>query len=244
MTKPAASGRTQMMDIVFIMDATGSMEDVIAAAVDKISDIAFDLHVKNRTGDFQFGCVCYRDPVDDPEDEHQVHDLVKPDQTEVLTAWLETVQAEGGGDDPEDYVGALQTALSNAISWRPGSKRALIWVTDAPAHCERYCGDENHEEEGGKLDELVIRIAHEKLYFVGMSINNGADLTFDEMKKIYDAHGGPSFVIEAFSPDIGHEVDRIGSTMFSSTKRAVDEAFKPTGPRPVCTVDGCPNKGK
>jgi hypothetical protein len=232
-----------MMDVVFMVDATGSMEDAITAARDKVADIAFDLHTNNRTGDFMFGCVCYRDPVDEPEDTHEVHDLITPKETEGLTDWLAEIEADGGGDEPEDFVGALETALGPAISWRPGSKRALIWVADAPAHGERYCGEENHQEEEPKLDALVARIAHEKFYFVGMSLNNGADATYAEMKRIYDAHGGPSFVVESFSPDIGDEVERIGQTMLSTTKKAAGEALQPRGPRPVCTVEGCPHRG-
>jgi hypothetical protein len=232
-----------MMDVVFMMDATGSMEDAITAARDKIVDLAFDLHVHNRTGDFKFGCVCYRDPVDDSDDEHQVHDFVSHNETEELQDWLEMIEAEGGGDTPEDYVGALKTARDR-MSWRPGSKRALIWVADAPAHGERYCGEENHEAEGPKLDELVEWIAHEKFYFVGISINRGADLTFQEMKTIYESHGGPSFVIESFIPDPGNEIDRIANTMFSTTKKAAEGALAAHGPLQVCTVEGCPYKGR
>jgi hypothetical protein len=236
--------RDKLMDVVFMMDATASMTGAIMAATDKIRDIAFELHTGNRDGDFQFGCVCYRDPVDAPDDRHEVHDLVPYNKAEVLSEWLDTIEADGGGDGPEDYVGALALALNGGISWRPGGKRALIWVADAPAHGQQFCGDRNHQAEEPKLREMVIRIAHEKDYFVGLSIKNGADLTYSEMRGIYQAHGGPSFVVESFVPDMGNEVGRIAETMLNTTKRAAQIALTPRGPPPVCTVAGCPNEGR
>jgi hypothetical protein len=179
-----------LADVVFMMDATGSMEDAFFAACDKVLDIAHGLHKDNQNRDFKFGCVCYRDPVSDPDDEHQVHDLVTHHEIEDLQDWLETIEADGGGDGPEDYVGALETAL-NRMSWRPGSKRGLVWIADAPAHGRRFCGEENHESEGPKLEALIECIACERFNFYGLSLNNGADRTFFEMEKIYKAHGGP-----------------------------------------------------
>jgi hypothetical protein len=64
-------------------------------------------------------------------------------------------------------------------------------------------------------------LGDEKLYFVGLSLNNGGNLTFAAMRAIYEAHGGPSFVVESFKPDPGDELNRIQMTMLSSTANAV-----------------------
>ena len=122
--------RTKSMDVLFVIDATGSMAKTIQAAHEKAEDIAFDLKVWNRTALFKFGCICYRDPIDKKEDEHQVFDF--DGEIENLSTFLETVEAKGGGDGPEDYVGALNNAFNN-LTWRLG-KKAIIWIADAPAH--------------------------------------------------------------------------------------------------------------
>jgi Mg-chelatase subunit ChlD len=206
--------RTKKMDVVFVLDATGSMANTIQAAREKVEDLSFELHINQREADFMWGCICYRDPVDAPGDVHQICDLGA--HTEELADFLASVKASGGGDGPEDFVGALQLATTR-ISWRDGSKRALIWIADAPAHGQRYCGVANHQEEEPKLEPLVRKIGSERYYIVALSLNNGADRTFSEMKSIYEEAGGPSFHMESFSPEKGSEVQRIADTMAQTT---------------------------
>ena len=210
------------MDLVFVMDATGSMGATIQAGRDKIADLAFDLHIHNREADFQYGCVCYRDPVDCASDRHEVFNLNA--NAEEMSEFLEGVKATGGGDGPEDFVGALNCCF-NQISWREGSKRAIIWIADAPAHGQRYCGKVNHQEEEPKLEPLVIRLAKDQYYFVALSLNGGADRSFHEMREIYTANGGKSFAMESFKPETGNEIDRIAATMAASTNKVVAEAM-------------------
>ncbi|OHS95390.1 hypothetical protein TRFO_10524 [Tritrichomonas foetus] len=209
------------MDVLFMIDATGSMASTIQAAHDKAEDLAFDLQINNRTADFQFGCICYRDPVDSKADVHQYFNF-DPD-IENLANFLEDVKASGGGDGPEDYVGALDIAFNN-LNWRDG-KKAIIWIADAPAHGKQFCGTPNHQEEEPKLVPLVQRLGAEKFYMVGISLNGGADLTFSEMKRLYEDAGGQSFRVESFTPEKGEEIARIADTMATTTKDCVSDAL-------------------
>lgn len=228
MSKSTKTKRTKAMDVLFMIDATGSMANTIQAAHDKAEDLAFDLNISNRTALFKFACICYRDPVDSPSDVHRVFDF--DDEIENLATFLEEVKASGGGDGPEDYVGALNEAFNN-LSWRSEAKKAIIWIADAPAHGQRYCGAPNHQEEEPKLEPLVKRLAKDKFYFVGLSLNNGADRTFSEMKSIFESNYEPvsgkaiPFKIESFSPEKGNEIGRIAETMAESTKGIVTEAL-------------------
>lgn len=227
MSKSTKTKRTKAMDVLFMIDATGSMANTIQAAHDKAEDLAFDLNISNRTALFRFACICYRDPVDAPADSHQIFDF--DEEIENLATFLEDVKASGGGDGPEDYVGALNEAFK--LSWREGSKRAIIWIADAPAHGQKYCGRSNHQEEEPKLEPLVKKLAQDRYYFVGISLNNGADRTFTEMKSIFennyekDPDKEIPFRIESFSPEKGNEIKRIAETMAESTKGIVGEAL-------------------
>lgn len=200
------------MDVLFMIDATGSMANTIQAAHEKAEDLAFELHISNRKALFKFACICYRDPVYAPSDVHQVFDF--DEEIENLATFLEDVKASGGGDGPEDYVGALNEAF-NSLSWRDNSKRAIIWIADAPAHGQRYCGSSNHQEEEPKLEPLVKQLAQDRYYFVSISLNNGEK---DPDKEI-------PFRIESFSPEKGNEIKRITETMAESTKAMVNEAL-------------------
>jgi hypothetical protein len=71
----SVDGPARLMDVVFLIDATGSMAATLKGAHDKAAEIAIDLRVRNPDVKFQFGSVCYRDPVDCQSDVHEVHQL-------------------------------------------------------------------------------------------------------------------------------------------------------------------------
>lgn len=186
---------TKMADMLFIIDATGSMASSIAGACRKACDLAVDLRDANPDVDFRFGCICYRDPVDSPGDVHQVHHL--NDDVETLIGFLSTVQATGGGDAPEDWVGAYAIALKQ-IHWRDGAK-TIVHIADAPAHGSAF-GGPGHESEAEKLPPLIRGLAEQGILVSGLDLNHGATKSFMACKAIYDEANGPRFDVETFVP--------------------------------------------
>lgn len=178
------------MDVLFVIDATGSMSSAIRAATDRCTTIAEELRREHSSVDIRFGSVCYRDPVDVRGERHEVHPF---GDINSLHSFLKTIVATGGGDGPEDWVGALRHALS--LEWRDGT-RTMIWVADAPAHGRRFCGYENHEDQTELLPPLIQRVAEMQIYF--QALDMGAERTFSEIKQIYEAAGGPQFISSPF----------------------------------------------
>jgi hypothetical protein len=189
------SSQKKVMDVLFLIDATGSMSATIQAAHDKATEMAINLRVKNPDVDFMFGSVCYRDPIDSPTDVHQMQDL--DGNIDSLVSFFSSVQATGGGDGPEDWVGAYKLAL-DSVTWRDGAK-TIIHIADAPAHGNAYCGSVNHEEESPKLQPLIEAVAKRGILISGMDLNYGASASFNVCKDIYDRAGGCRFNIERLS---------------------------------------------
>jgi hypothetical protein len=181
------------MDVVFLIDATGSMSASIKTAHDRATIIANQLRKQSPDVDFTFGSVCYRDPVDVQSDEHQVHGL--DGNIETLVAFFETVRASGGGDCPEDWVGAYELAL-NEINWREGGK-TIIHMADAPAHGSIF-GGPGHEEEAQKLPPLIVQLAKRQIVISAMDISGGGSASFAKCKQIYDEAQGPGYDIQQF----------------------------------------------
>lgn len=132
---------------------------------------------------------------------------------EKLVSELMKVECDGGNDMPEDWVGALQTALYE-LKWHEESRKCIIWISDANAHGKRFCGFDNHNEEEPKMEPLVRRLAEEKIDFIGINViksesNNGCHQTLQEMKTMYESflppkdtdQNLPSFIIEEFKAD-------------------------------------------
>ncbi|OHT10389.1 hypothetical protein TRFO_20351 [Tritrichomonas foetus] len=189
------SGIKKINDVLFIIDATGSMGSAIRAAHARAADIARKLTKTHADTDFKFGCICYRDPIDWQSDQHQVHDF--DSNIQKMVKFLSTVVPTGGGDSPEDWVGAYRLALCD-VNWRDGAK-TIIHIADANAHCSKFCGYNNHEEEAGKLEPLVFELASMRAVICGMNMNNGASISFEQCRKIYEHAKGPKYSIEPFS---------------------------------------------
>lgn len=219
MTKSAQ----KINDVLFIIDATGSMSSAIRAAHKRATDIARSLQNSYKDVDFKFGCICYRDPVDSHNDIHETLDFTS--KIDEMTNFLSKIQATGGGDGPEDWVGAYNIALCE-ISWREGAK-TIIHIADADAHGRRYCGYTNHEEETSKLEPLIFELASMRAVITGMNMNSGASKSFIECKKIYERAKGPKYVIEEFSERGGsHSIEeKIAKSTMASAHLAYDEFY-------------------
>jgi Mg-chelatase subunit ChlD len=133
---------TKKVEVVFVLDTTGSMEGLIAAAKEKIWSIATTLSQTNSAPEIRMGLVAYRDRGDAYVT--QVVDLNK--DLDSMYATLMQFAAGGGGDGPESVNQALDDAVTK-ISWSqdPNSYRVIFLVGDAPPHMD-YQGDRKYPD--------------------------------------------------------------------------------------------------
>jgi Mg-chelatase subunit ChlD len=120
------------LDIVFAIDATGSMADEIDKLKSSMRAVADQIARLPSRPDLCFGLVAYRDR----GDEFFVRGA---DLTSDLSAFQDTLgrlRAGGGGDYPEAMNEALHTAV-HRIGWRgEGTARIVILLADAPPHLD------------------------------------------------------------------------------------------------------------
>jgi hypothetical protein len=119
------------LDVVFCIDATGSMGWVIDEVKDRIEDIS--QIVRSLVPIARFGFVAYRDR-DDPEFTTRVQPLTY--STAKLYRFLSSLKAQGGGDWFEAIDAGLQSAIEES-GWRLGARRLIILVGDAPIKDEQ-----------------------------------------------------------------------------------------------------------
>ena len=172
-------------DIVYMIDATGSMGSWIKAASDKCMKVSDELKIKFPNLDIKFEGIFYRDPIDSKADVHEVFNLTK--DYESLKNNFSNVRAYGGGDGPEDWVGAYSKALN--LNWRNGTK-LIIHIADSPAHTQEFCGQVNHEEEAGKLPPILKSCSEKNIKIISFCINELARLSFNVCEKYYSQNQG------------------------------------------------------
>jgi Mg-chelatase subunit ChlD len=121
------------VEVVFVLDTTGSMGGLIQAAKEKIWSIATTMAQAQPAPEIRIGLVAYRDRGDSYIT--RVVDLST--DLDSLYATLMEFQADGGGDGPESVNRALYDAVHN-ISWSQDDTayRVMFLVGDAPPHMD------------------------------------------------------------------------------------------------------------
>jgi len=180
-------------DILFLVDATGSMSEYITAAKEETKNISDELMKLYPEKMFKYGYIFYRDPVDSKSDQHEVIDLT--DNVNSFPEKIGKIVATGGGDIPEDWVGAYKLA-NEKISWRNGIK-VIMHLADAGAHGKLFTLNDKYPEEEGKLIAELEKCAQKRIKIFGYVIDYKAENSFNECAKIYRSKGG-SFEILKF----------------------------------------------
>ena len=121
------------VDVVFVLDTTGSMGGLIQTAKDKIWSIATSMASAQPTPEIRIGLVGYRDRGD--EYETRLVDL-SADLDSVYAALMD-FHADGGGDTPESVNKALYDAV-HQMSWsrQDQAYQVIFLVGDAPPHMD------------------------------------------------------------------------------------------------------------
>lgn len=119
--------RGRGIDLVLVLDATGSMAPVIQAAKRRLAAVAAEL--RRIVPDLRVRIVAYRDRGD------AFLTVASPltHEMRVLEDFLSCIPASGGGDAPESVLAGLREAIEKT-PWRHGSSRVVLLFGDAPPH--------------------------------------------------------------------------------------------------------------
>jgi hypothetical protein len=135
----AATTEPVSLDVVFLIDTTGSMGDEIDRLKANISSMTEKISALPAAPDVRYGMTLYRDQGD-------LFDTRSFELTGDLGAFsdaLDEVQADGGGDTPEDLNAGLRDAL-DLQPWRGEDTVKLVFVVaDAPPHLD-YAGSTSY----------------------------------------------------------------------------------------------------
>ncbi len=172
-----------VVDVVFVLDTTGSMSGLIQTAKEKIWSIATTMASAQPTPEIRIGLVAYRDRGD-----QYVTKLTNlSSDLDSIYATLMDFRADGGGDTPESVNQALHDAV-NGMSWTEGRQayKAIFLVGDAPPH-------RNYNE----IQYPEILAAAKEMGIVVNTIQSGdMDATIEPWTQIAGLGSGHFFQVE------------------------------------------------
>lgn len=180
--RPAARAQ---LDLVFLIDATGSMADEIDKLRASMQSIAQEVAQLPSRPDLCFGLVAYRDKTDD-------FVLRAHDFTNDLGAFqrvLDGLRAAGGGDYPEAMNEALHETV-HRLRWRgAGTARLVVLLADAPPHLD-YGGPQYDVDMLAALGKGI------KIFSVGAS---GLDKQGEVIQRQIAQYTGGRFVFLTYA---------------------------------------------
>lgn len=124
------------IDVVFVLDTTGSMSGLIEGAKAKIWSIANGIASATPRPELRIGLVAYRDV----GDEYVTKLTPLSDDLDAVYADLMKLRADGGGDTPESVNQGLHEAVTK-LNWdgespRDGYLKLVYLVGDCPPHMD------------------------------------------------------------------------------------------------------------
>lgn len=135
-------GATTTLDLLFLLDSTGSMGGEIRRIQQTISDISYQITTLPGQPRLRFGLVTYRDR----GDSYVTRKYGFTENLGDFSNFLNSISAGGGGDYPESLNEGLHVAV-NEMNWSNGDALRLAFlVADAPPHLD-YPNDYKYTNE-------------------------------------------------------------------------------------------------
>lgn len=217
------------VDLLFVLDVTGSMGGLIADAQRRMKDMLQKL-TDQYSLNLKVGLSLYRDhPSQDSSFVTAIFDLVDVDKIKDI---IDKVSVGGGGDAPEAVIDGLIDG-AEAMSWREGSRRIAFLLGDAAPHgmvwqepccqCGRTWGDA----------VATLQIKGITLYAVAIG---GLSGTKDTFKTLATFSGG------MLLPESGGALDAVLQTLSEEFEemdlgtKVLELLSKETSPENICQM--------
>ena len=175
---------TVTLDLLFIMDITESMQDLLDETRDSIKYILDKIKRDCPGIDVRFAYEGYRDFADLKEGE-KYYTIDFETDLDLFKSKLNEIKALGGGDDAEDVAGGLNAGLT-------------ILIADAPGHGNQYHESDVQDDYGSGdpnglvIEELMEKYVDNNINLCLTKIDDYTDIMFDKMMQAYKLRSAQS----------------------------------------------------
>lgn len=202
------------LDVLFVIDATGSMMyeiDMVKAKAKEIMN-----NISSMVPDSAFGlatfkdynksyrCCGYGSMYGGPSDYPWRLDQDITTDIDAVAAAINGISATGGADLPQDYSRALYE--SQFVGWRDGAKKILIMFGDAPPHDCDFCASSTGCDPGrdgiiGTADDLDFETVVAQVAGSGIAViavdSSGGGCAEDAFKYMAEETGGEYYKLSS-----------------------------------------------
>ena len=175
------------LDLLFIMDLTGSMEKYLNDVKANLIDI-IDKVIDQTPGiDINLGFIGYSDIPEEGAGPYIDIDFTQNHSQ--LSNQINDLTTYGGGDTPEDVAWAFEKALIK--TWKSNAK-FIVFVADGPGHGLKYYSDDTKYPNGieGRKDieESVEELVKDNVSLFCVKINDYTQKMFNIFQDVYNKY--------------------------------------------------------
>lgn len=206
------------MDLAFCIDTTGSMQGEIDMVKEKVKSLVAKLCSGKPAPIVRIGLVAFRDR----GDTYVTKVYPFTDDVDSFVKDITSLQADGGGDEPEAVNEALHAAVHN-LTWSKENKTAKLLFLIGDAGPSTYVNDFKWNEESSKAIARGIQINTIGCEGLESSGANGVDV-FKQIAKLTDGQ----FEMLAYRTEVTN-ADGSSSTVIRSGGEAYEVADAASG---------------
>ena len=189
------------LDLLFVMDITGSMYPYVEQAKANIIDIINKI-VDGCPGiDINLGFIGYRDIFE--ENRGDITDIEFTKDHDGLKNNITNIYAYGGGDAPEDVAWAFEKALNK--TWKSNA-RFIVFVADAPNHGDKYNNGDGYDvyyyddypdgiPDRRDLEDIIKELADNSVSMFCMKLTEDTDRMLEIFGDVYKNYEKAQFKI-------------------------------------------------
>jgi len=180
--------RNSNVDIAFMMDATGSMGSNIKRVKNEINNIVARVHSEFEDAVIRVAFVAYRD-YGDRSKHFEIFDFTE--NITLFTDFLDGVRADGGGDGPEDVLGAIDKTIK--LTWKAANRifyQCGDWPPRGFCNPGGSCTLTSNDTAGPQAPELFRQINENCLKYNVMQISSEQNYMVQQFEKIAAPYEG------------------------------------------------------
>jgi hypothetical protein len=192
------------LDLLFMMDITGSMEQYLEITKQKLIVIMDKIKKECSGVDINLGFIAYKDVAEIEAKDFLVIDFTK--DYKYVEEQIKQLEV-GGGDDTAEYV---SWAFSQAIKakWSSNSKCAVL-IADAPCHGLKY-----HDKKlmdmypqgvpgAENIEMLANKMGDKEISLICIKLKDDTDIMYKTFKEIYEDKNDCIFdIVPIKSPEL------------------------------------------
>jgi len=183
------------VDVVFVMDTSGSMGATIAGVRDNVTGFASAL--ADSGYGYRFGATTFGDGTNTWDFDTVASGFNMTPDVAIFQAQVAATGVYGGGDTPETQIDGIYDAAT-LYDWAPGTLGVIIMFTDAGFH---YPGDGSGYSDVTHDDLITLLVKSGFLVYTSYIYTGGGYPNSDSIYDlIADTTGGCSFVLGSRSP--------------------------------------------